>query len=111
MGDRFLGRPEAGDSQSAQELAEGAAGNPQLQRAISLAARLALEAGDLRQQSMVAREDNLFVFRRAVNRDSGVVTGVDASVADDPAQVMSEFRIPLGRQIERLPAVLEGGHQ
>ena len=28
----------------------------------------------------------------------GVVTGVDAPVPDKPAQVMSEFLVPLGRQ-------------
>jgi hypothetical protein len=59
---------------------------------------------------MVAREDYFLVLCRAVDGDGGVVTGVDAPVTDDPAQIVSEFRILLGRQLQRLPAVLKGGH-
>jgi len=59
---------------------------------------------------VVAREHDLFVFSRTVDGDSGVVASVDATVADHPAKVMGQFRIPLGRQFERLPAALKAGH-
>src|SRR5205807_1018269 len=104
VGDRLLRRPASGDAQTAQELAEGAPGDAQLQRAVGLHAGLALETGDLREQGVVAREGDLFVFRRAVDRDGSVVTGIDAPVPDKPAQVMTEFRAPLDRQLKRLAA-------
>src|SRR5437764_53735 len=55
---------------------------------------------------MMPRQDDLLLLSRPIYGHSHAATGVDASVADDPAHIMGELSIPLRGQFQRLPGGL-----